>query len=195
MKPASWLLAIALLGPIQSLDVAIEARIQETRRPWLERPMHELTEIGRPVWVLSGLLAVALLDGGTGVATVRGCVAVLIPVNLMVEGLKWGAGRTRPDGDTRRANSSFPSSHAANAMALAWMLSRRWPRGRLAFWTLALLITWSRMYLNRHYPTDCLASAVIGIGCAILICSRWPRLDPARARAIVKSAARASESP
>jgi membrane-associated phospholipid phosphatase len=176
------LLVLALLGPIQSLDDRVAATVQAGRRPALEAPMSALTKLARPVTVLSGLLAVALLDGAAGVPTVRGCIAVLIPVNVVVETLKWCVHRTRPDGDTRRANSSFPSSHAANALALAWMLSRRWPRLRIPFMTLALLVCYSRMYLHRHYLSDVLVGAALGLVIAVLVCRLWPALDPAARR-------------
>ena len=176
------LLVLALLGPIQSLDDQVQAAVQAGRRPVLEAPMNALTRLARPVTVLSGLLAIALLDGAAGVPTVRGCIAVLIPVNVVVETLKWCVHRTRPDGDTRRANSSFPSSHAANALALAWMLSRRWPRLRIPFMTLAVLVSYSRMYLHRHYLSDVLVGAALGLGIAVLMCRLWPALDPATAR-------------
>jgi len=176
------LLVLALLGPIQSLDDQVQAAVQAGRRPFLEAPMSGLTRLARPEIVLSGLLAIALLDGTAGLATVRGCVAVLIPLNVVVETLKWCVHRTRPDGDTRRANSSFPSSHAANALALAWMLSRRWPRGRIGFFVLAMLISYSRMYLNRHYLSDVVVGVALGAGVAVLVCRLWPSLDPRRAR-------------
>jgi membrane-associated phospholipid phosphatase len=176
------LLLLALLGPIQSLDERAQAVVQAGRRPPLEAPMNGLTRLARPEIVLSGLLAIALFDGTAGLATVRGCVAVLVPLNLVVETLKWCVHRTRPDGDTRRANSSFPSSHAANALAVAWMLSRRWPRGRIGFFLLAVLISFSRIYLNRHYLSDVVVGMALGAGVAVLVCRFWPSLDPDQAR-------------
>ncbi|MBI4227659.1 MAG: phosphatase PAP2 family protein [Candidatus Omnitrophica bacterium] len=59
---------------------------------------------------------------------------------------------------------SFPSGHAAAAFALAAFLSVGWPRWRGAWWTLAALVAWSRVALGVHYPSDCLAGAVIGVG-------------------------------
>ncbi len=67
---------------------------------------------------------------------------------------------------------SFPSGHAAVSFAgamVVWMMDpKRW--GRVALAT-ALLILFSRLYLSVHYPTDLLAGALLGTGCAYA--ARW----------------------
>ncbi len=180
MKRASLLLALSLLQPLVSLDQEVRDRVQHFRRPALERPMHWLTDCGYPAVVLAGLAAIAFIDEAAGLTTARAALVALVPVNLVVEGLKSAVDRPRPDGDRRRRNSSFPSSHAANAMTLAWMLSRRWPRGRLPCFGLAGLIAFSRMYLDRHFFTDVVVGSVIGIGFAMLTVRIFPALDPRR---------------
>jgi len=174
------LLTLALLDPVVGIDQAVRDAVQAARRPGFEPPMRAFTEVGRPPLALSALLGIAVFGGVSGVPTVRACLAVLVPVNLLVEGLKWGVGRTRPDGDRQRRNSSFPSSHAANALAFAWMLSRRWPRATLAFFAFAALVGISRLYLDRHYLSDVLAGFALAAGTATLILRRWPGLDPRR---------------
>jgi membrane-associated phospholipid phosphatase len=124
--------------------------------------MHAASDLGKHEIVLAGLLAIALLDPVAGRATVLRVLAVLVPTNLVVEGLKRTVGRIRPDGDRNPANASFPSSHAANAFALAAVLGRRWRRPRPLFWLLAATVAWSRVYLNRHYLSDIVAAALIG---------------------------------
>src|SRR5262249_37190459 len=104
----------------------------------------------------------------------------LVPVNLAVEVTKYAVNRVRPDGDPRRRNSSFPSGHAANAMALAWMLSRRWPRARWALWGFAALVSFSRIWLDRHFLSDVVVGGLLGVGVAMLVVRVWPGLDPAR---------------
>jgi len=56
----------------------------------------------------------------------------------------------------------FPSSHATNSFALAVLLGWAWPRRRWAFIGLALLISYSRIYLGVHYPGDILGGAALG---------------------------------
>jgi len=177
---ARLLLVLALLDPLLALDRQVRDAVQASRRPAIERPMRALTDVGKPVVALSALLALAVFGGPAGVPMVRSCLAVLIPVNLAVEGLKWTVGRQRPDGDRDRRNSSFPSSHAANAMAFAWMLSRRWPRGTPGFMAFAALVALSRMYLDRHYLTDVVAGALLAAGVAVFVLRAWPALDPRR---------------
>jgi membrane-associated phospholipid phosphatase len=168
------LLALALLSPIERLDWEVAREVQAARCPALEGVMREASALGRPAVVAGGLAAVLLLDlaGGGGWSTVRLALAALAGTNLVVETLKWAIGRQRPDGEHKRSNSSFPSSHAANAFALAWVLGARWRRALPLFVALALLVAFSRMYLNRHFLSDVVAAALIGMACA-WAAARW----------------------
>ncbi|MPN20151.1 hypothetical protein SDC9_167528 [bioreactor metagenome] len=63
---------------------------------------------------------------------------------------------------------SFPSGHAAVSFAGAVTLIRYKSKLALPAMILAVLISFSRMYLYVHYPSDILVGAVIGSACAIL---------------------------
>ena len=71
--------------------------------------------------------------------------------------------RTRPDGEQKRSNASFPSSHAANAATLAAVLARRWRRLTVPAWVAAAVIGFSRIYLNRHFLSDVLFAGALGV--------------------------------
>ena len=60
---------------------------------------------------------------------------------------------------------SFPSGHTAASFVAAYILSRYFEKYKVAFWILAILISYSRIYLFVHYPFDVLAGAVLGIIC------------------------------
>jgi len=156
-------LALSLLSPIERLDHEFQGAVQEARRPALERPMRTASGTRQGTVVFAGLLAVAILTGPAGPATARAAVAVLLPVNALVEVLKLTVNRTRPDGERKRANSSFPSSHAANAAALAFVLSARWRWLAAPLWLLAATVSLSRIYLNRHFLSDVLFGMAIGV--------------------------------
>jgi len=162
------LLVLALLSPVESLDLAVQRGVQQSRTPWLEPWMRGASGVGRPANVLAALLGIALFDAAAGPATVRLALAALLPTNLVVEGVKRAVNRPRPDGEHKRSNASFPSSHAANAAAIAWVLSRRWRRLAPAFWALALIVSYSRIYLDRHYLSDVVVGLAIGAACAWL---------------------------
>ena len=167
-------LGLALLGPIDRLDHDVQRAVQGARRPELEQPMRTASGTRQGTVVFAGLLAVAIVTGPAGPATARAAIAVLLPVNATVEVLKFAVNRTRPDGERKRSNSSFPSSHAANATALAMVLGLRWRWIAPPLWLLAATVGFSRIYLNRHFLTDVLFGMAIGVGVGWLAL-RWLR--------------------
>jgi membrane-associated phospholipid phosphatase len=164
--PRVALLAVALAWPGQPIDDAARAWVQSHRAPALEAPMRFASDRSRIVLLAGG--AVALFAGPPGRAFALETVAALLPVNAAVESIKWCVGRTRPDGDTNRRNSSFPSSHAANAFAVAAVITRRWRRAAIPAWLAALTVALSRLYLDRHWLSDVAFALVLGVGGAWL---------------------------
>jgi len=82
---------------------------------------------------------------------------------------------TAPDipviGD-RPADASWPSGHAANAFAGAYVLSAVAPQARALWWALAFAIAYSRVYVGVHYPYDVIAGGAIGAVCAAIV-MKW----------------------
>lgn len=64
---------------------------------------------------------------------------------------------------------SFPSGHTASSFTAATILSSYFKKYRIAIFSLAILIGFSRMYLMVHYFSDVIGGAALGIGMAILI--------------------------
>lgn len=58
---------------------------------------------------------------------------------------------------------SFPSSHSATSFAVASAIHWCKIKGYIFGYVLAILIAFSRVYLNVHYPSDILVGAVVGI--------------------------------
>lgn len=64
---------------------------------------------------------------------------------------------------------SFPSSHAANTFSLAYFLSGIYPRLRWLLYAFAALVSYSRIAVGVHYPTDVLVGALTGVAAALVI--------------------------
>ncbi len=100
-------------------------------------------------------------------------------------GLKYLVDRARPyDAYPDRVHPysyedspSFPSSHTSTAFALATSLCVKYPKWYViapsALWACSVGV--SRMNEGVHYPSDVLAGAAIGVGCAVanVYINRW----------------------
>lgn len=64
---------------------------------------------------------------------------------------------------------SFPSSHAMNMFAGVTLLSYSYRRIKVILFVIAILVSYSRIYVGVHYPFDVLAGAILGIFCAFII--------------------------
>lgn len=80
----------------------------------------------------------------------------------------------------------FASSHAANVFGLAaffWTLFGRYSKAFALLLPWAVLVSYSRIYLGVHYPTDITIGALVGIfsgwGIAVLWLWLQPKIPPA----------------
>ena len=103
----------------------------------------------------------------------------------ITHGLKYAFDRCRPYDKYpdrihpvgREESPSFPSGHTAAAFSLAASLSITYPRWYVivpsAVW--ACGVGFARINQGVHYPTDVLAGAAIGVGCAFVnvYVNRW----------------------
>ncbi len=62
-----------------------------------------------------------------------------------------------------KSSLSFPSSHSTNIFALAFIFTMFYPSRWIWFFSFAVLIGFSRIYVGVHYPGDVLGGALLGV--------------------------------
>jgi len=169
-----------MLDALSQIDVSLLYAANGAHHPLLDAVMLFVTDI-KKTGILLLLVWLGLLwkGGGKGrTVALMLLLLILITDQLSSHVLKDLFGRVRPcevlDGvraiDGCRHSPSFPSSHAVNSFAAATLFAlhyRRWVAW-LAF-GLAALVSYSRIYLGLHYPSDVLGGAVIGVLCALAV--------------------------
>lgn len=137
-----------------------------------------LASLQLPHWVIAALLAVSL----AGRPDLRAAAWRALLAMLLASGsaalLKQGFQHPRPftlglgtQWLPHSATVGFPSSHATTAAALAacfLLAPLGWPARALAL-AAALAVSWSRIALGLHFPSDVLAGWLVGIGCGLAV--------------------------
>lgn len=169
------------LTPLQKIDTWLFARINNLPHPtYLDHFMRLLAEImNRGDGWLFGLLLASYRDEAHGHSKSSRIMRHVAPVLWLASAtvefpLKSLFRRERPYTQLAQAvlvgappqRHSFPSGHAASAFAGAWLLGKYYPRWRILFYLLALVVAFSRIYLGVHYPSDVVVGGFTGVGLA-----------------------------
>jgi membrane-associated phospholipid phosphatase len=162
------------MGPAQALDARLYIAVNEAPHPgWLDSLAYALAivTIGGGVWVV-GTLVAYLFRVPRGWQAVMRLLPCVVGATWIVEyPVKGYFRRRRPFVEIVRAlvigkrpgSWSFPSGHTASSFASAWVLSTVWPSRAPAFFGLASIVGFSRIYLGAHYPGDVLSGALCGV--------------------------------
>uniref|UniRef100_A0A7C3Z0W8 Phosphatase PAP2 family protein n=1 Tax=candidate division WOR-3 bacterium TaxID=2052148 RepID=A0A7C3Z0W8_UNCW3 len=145
-----------------NIDNYLYDRIQDFRNPYLDYVMEGFSFVGSRN---AGLIFCSLTLFGDNYMrdTGKGMFSSIIISQGITTLLKLIVNRERPDGKTDRLNSSFPSGHSSGIFGVSYILSHRYPETTIYVYSLATLVSFSRVYLGRHYPSDVIAGAIIGL--------------------------------
>jgi undecaprenyl-diphosphatase len=168
------LLGVKVLTFVNNLDQSVLLWIQATwHNAVLDQIMIASSALGTKglVWIV---IALALMINRKTRFIGFIALAALLLATAMGEGLlKHLIQRPRPYDDfpsvhlliAKSTVYSFPSGHATSSFAVAAVLARYLKKYAVAFWSLAALIAFSRLYLFMHYPTDIIAGILLGLIC------------------------------
>ena len=147
--------------------------------------------VGAAVWF--ALALIAMTQPRHRAAAGRAILVLAVTLGINDQIVKRVVARPRPFAnplvdarviqDPRPTTASFPSGHAATALAGAVSLARVWPQARWALGILGALIAYSRIYVGVHYPSDVAAGLLLGAACVWLVLagrhpSTWSRPGP-----------------
>jgi undecaprenyl-diphosphatase len=70
--------------------------------------------------------------------------------------------------DRNRSGPSFPSGHTTNNTVIAVCLTLFYPRRGGLYWIITAAISYSRIYLGAHWPSDVVATLFLALGETLL---------------------------
>ena len=166
-----------MFDTIGVVDHVVRAWLTTYRAPWLDTLMLTASDVGARgfVWVVTAAILFVFPPRRAGAWRLLLTVAfTYLVVDGVLKSLMW---RPRPFDvladayliAAKPTNSSFPSGHAASAVAGAIAASRVLPEARMLWMLLALLIAFSRIYVGVHFPLDVLVGTLVGSGCALFV--------------------------
>ena len=187
-----WWQPVLVVGAIATAslaDGAVNDWVQDRRTPHSDDLARIFRYGGEPevtFGISGGILVAGTIAGNPELQRSGGRVLLsIVAAGLATSAIKVGAGRYRPAETDNpyvfkpfSGHDSFPSGHATMAFALATSLSNEIKNGWVsaALYTFATGTAWSRLNDERHWLSDVLAGATIGITTATIVHRHPPRL-------------------
>ena len=154
-----------------SFDSSLLHYVIQLRRPWLDDVMLLASALGAAgfIWWVTALISMVFPDKRA--AAWRMLLVVFVTWAIADFAIKPLFDRDRPfqaDSsitviDAMPQSRSFPSGHAAMAVAGAIAGARMIPFSAWVWWPFALIVAMSRVYIGLHWPSDVLAGALLGL--------------------------------
>jgi undecaprenyl-diphosphatase len=155
------------------LDQSLLHYVIQLRRPWLDDVMLLASALGAAgfIWWITALIT--MVFPGMRMAAWRMLLVVFFTWLIADVSMKPLFNRDRPFEadltisviDAKPLSRSFPSGHAAIAVAGAMAGARLIPYSAWVWWPLGVIVATSRIYVGVHWPSDVLAGMVIGATC------------------------------
>jgi membrane-associated phospholipid phosphatase len=178
--------AVGGIAALMLLDPPVQRYAQDNSGTGADNVASVVRHFGQPevyVTVTVGLAVAGLAAGDSRlVGSAKRVGASLLLAGATTGAAKFALGRARPE-ETLDATSfspfsgqdAMPSGHTAMAFALATSLGdeihRTW--ASVGLYGLATAVGWSRINDNRHWLTDVVSGALVGITSAKLVSGRW----------------------
>lgn len=176
-----FICSLILCSFITNLDVAAENFLSRWDQTLFDR-IYDAPPRQEPIW--TGMKGISRLGDYRGVMgasillmaygneshreTGKLLSSAYMGAGIITFGMKRLIGRKRPLDETL-GNPAMPSGHASIAFSVATILGYRYPKWRIPLYIGAGLVSFSRVYLGRHYTSDVVVGAAIGTATGILV--------------------------
>jgi len=188
-RSIEWYHGLAALGAIALvtvIDEPVQRHVQDHRTGTKDDVAYVFRQLGEPevfIPVALAPVAVGLISGNKEILRAGGRIGMsIVTAAVVTDLLKMGVGRKRPNATDNAydfspfsGNKSWPSGHTTVAFAMATSVGDE--IGSLpvsvALYTAAGLTGWSRVNDNRHWFSDVLTGALVGVTSAKLMNGRW----------------------
>jgi membrane-associated phospholipid phosphatase len=184
-----WYEPLAVVGGIgllSALDQPVADHFRIHRSTSGQNIADTWARVGTPIFyapVTLGVITGGLISRNREVTQTGMRLAFsLLLAGVADQGLKMVFGRERPDGnfsafdfDPIHPDAAFPSGHTAMAFAMATSLADdihpTW--AKVGLYGLATGVAVSRVYQQRHWMSDVLGGAVVGVASAKFVSGHW----------------------
>lgn len=151
------------------LALPIDRHVMPNRHRLMPDPIARFGDLwGGQAAAITILPIIYLVDRSKGTAAdetsrrLKFAFTSLVTVGAATGLLKVAVGRERPNQASR---TSFPSGHTSAAFSVAEVIRTLYgPRASRSFYLAAIITGISRIHDNKHYPSDVIAAAGLGIG-------------------------------
>ena len=175
----SLLVGAAVAAAYFNIDLPLAQAVKELPFQMVEFFQY-VTVLGEATWsliaaALLGLAARFLWRRDDWMRRSLFIFAAVVSSGIVTDLIKWLAGRWRPKAyftdqfygfdlfGWGYEQTSFPSGHATTIWACGAALAILFPRWRLLWYVLAILVSMSRVIVGAHYLSDVLAGAYVAV--------------------------------
>jgi undecaprenyl-diphosphatase len=171
-----------MIRHIKNIDIKVLKLLNDNlRHAILDKIMPLITALGNGglIWFIASLYLI-----NNKYYRIQGymIITALVITTILGEGIiKHIIKRARPFAEmieqklliSKPITYSFPSGHTASSFAAAGILIAMDNKLSIYAVILALLIAFSRVYLNVHYPTDVVTGIILGLLCSKIVVSMF----------------------
>ncbi len=166
-KEAMILVSVGLIGFIALIfDEAISSFFKSAESPFLSDVFSVFQPVSAMILLAGLIIAFLVIEHKRRWA--MPLIVTLAAATLMSFIIKFIIMRPRPSGMvenimfTNLPDYSFPSSHTVFIFSALPILDKEFPKLKIFWWVLAILIALSRVYFQDHYISDVIFGGLIG---------------------------------